>query len=245
MNISVCMATYNGRDYINDQINSILEQLSSEDEIIVVDDCSTDNTVKLLEAFNDNRIKIYKNSENRREVYSFGRSMSLANNPIIFLSDQDDIWIKDRVVKMKTQLLNSDKLLISSNFDIINNNPSKTVKPLNKLKAKESSKYLGNIVSIFLGKKDYYGCAMAFKHNFLKLILPIPTFVESHDLWIAIAGNMIKSNLHLEEQLLIRRIHSNNVTDQNRLFFAKLNARIIFLKSIIVLTYRLFNNKIV
>ena len=79
--------------------------------------------------------------------------------------------------------------------------------------------------------------------QFLHLILPIPSYVESHDLWMAIAANMTKSNLHIEEKLLIRRIHSNNVTDQNRPFFAKLNARLIFIESVLTLIYRLFNTK--
>ena len=95
MSISVCIATYNGEKFIQKQIKSILSQISLNDEVIVVDDLSSDNTVKIIESLNDKRIKIYLNNKNQREVYSFNRAIELAKNNFIFLSDQDDIWIGD------------------------------------------------------------------------------------------------------------------------------------------------------
>ena len=117
MNISVCMTTYNGERYVAEQITSILEELKSDDEVIVVDDCSKDGTVKILQDLNDLRIKIYVNDRNKGINVSFERAIYLANNDYIFLSDQDDIWIKGRVSLMVKKLIETSTLLVSSNFD--------------------------------------------------------------------------------------------------------------------------------
>src|SRR5436305_15139268 len=80
MGISVCMATYNGEKFIARQVRSILEQLAPDDELIVVDDCSSDGTVDAIRRLDDPRIAIHCNDRNRREVYSFSRAISLARH---------------------------------------------------------------------------------------------------------------------------------------------------------------------
>lgn len=238
MNISVCMATYNGEKYIIEQITSILEQLSSDDEVIVVDDSSNDNTVKILQDLNDSRIQIYLNDRNRGHVFSFSRAISLANNDIVFMSDQDDIWIKGRVLLMVKKLLDTGSLLVSSNFEFMDMNGKKIYEPVNRMKSSNSCEHLKNILGIFAGKTNYCGCAMAFRKNMVKLILPIPSFVESHDLWIPLASNLIGSNAHLDEKTLRKRVHNNNVTNTQRGLLPKLYSRFIFVKSIVVLLLR-------
>ncbi len=79
---------------------------------------------------------------------------------------------------------------------------------------------------------------MAFQKNMRKLILPIPPFVEAHDLWIALAGNLMGSNAHLDEKTLRKRVHSSNATPRGRSLFMKIRARAIFGMSIIVLLLR-------
>ena len=60
--ISVCIPTYNGEKYLNKQLDSILAQLGQEDEIIISDDSSTDNTINIIESYNDSRISLLKNN---------------------------------------------------------------------------------------------------------------------------------------------------------------------------------------
>src|SRR3954462_814281 len=117
MGTSVCIATYNGEKYVLRQLQSILAQLSPDDEVIVVDDCSTDGTVDVIKGLNDRRVATHINDRNRRAVYSFGRAISLARHRFIFLSDQDDLWLPGRVALM-TEALNT-ALLATSNFDWI------------------------------------------------------------------------------------------------------------------------------
>jgi glycosyltransferase involved in cell wall biosynthesis len=241
MNISVCIATHNGEKYLLDQMKSILGELKHDDEVVVVDDCSNDSTVEILQNMNDSRINIYKNKENMGHVFSFGRAISLAINDIVFMSDQDDIWIKGRVSLMTNKIIMSGCLLVSSNTYYMDTKGRELYFPVDKLKASESTKHLNNILSIFLGKTGYYGCAMVFRKQLTKLILPIPSFVESHDLWIALASNLFCSNSHLEEKTLIRRVHDNNSSIVRRSLYKKIWSRFIFGISIIVLLIRGIN----
>jgi glycosyltransferase involved in cell wall biosynthesis len=238
MKISVCITTYNGEKYVKDQIDSIIEQLTTEDEIIVVDDFSTDNTLNIIESINDLRIKIFNNGQNKGHVYSFSRAISLANNEIIFMSDQDDIWIKGRVKLMVNMLLESGASVISSNSLFIDAVGNRIFYSVDGIKKNNSNKYFRNILEIFMGKTNYFGCAMALKKDICKIVLPIPSFVESHDLWIALASNLFRSNCHIDENTLYRRVHNSNASIINRGLLQRIWSRIIFLRSIMVLLFR-------
>ena len=238
MKISVCIATYNGAKFVREQLVSIIKQLTSEDEIIVVDDCSSDDTLKIIEFINDLRIRIFKNDENKGPVYSFARAISLAKNEIVFMSDQDDIWVKGRVELMVNMLVKSGASVISSNSEFIDSVGNRIFYSVDGVNKNNSKKYFNNILAILIGKTNYFGCAMAFRKDICRIILPIPSFVESHDLWIALASNLIKSNCHIDEKTLDRRIHTNNISIINRGLLPKIWSRIIFVRSILVLLFR-------
>lgn len=232
------MATYNGTKYIEIQLQSILRQLDLNDEVIILDDYSTDETLDLVRKIDDKRIKIFKNEVNKGHVYSFGRVIELATKDIIFMSDQDDIWLDGRVKLMKDKLLNSGALLISTNSNFIDSDGKILDFSLDGVSSESSARHLKNIIDIFIGKTNYVGCAMAFKKELRNLILPIPFYVESHDLWIAMGANIIKSNLHIDEPTLSRRIHGENASIVKRKLLPKLWSRIIFLISLMHLYYR-------
>jgi glycosyltransferase involved in cell wall biosynthesis len=238
MAVSICMATYNGERFIRAQVASILCQLSSDDEIVVVDDCSTDSTVGVLNEFCDPRIKIYVNSRNESHVYSFSRSISLASNETILMSDQDDVWLKHRVGALVRHLSEPGVSLVATNFGYIDVDGNEIACEKSPLKASESRRHIRNIVGIFLGTRNYFGCAMAIGNALTDIVLPIPRFVESHDLWIALAGNVSRSIIHLEERTVMRRIHGSNVSVVKRRVCAMLWSRVVFAASIVVLLYR-------
>lgn len=244
MKISVCIGTYNGEKFLLKQLESILYQLSADDEVIVVDDCSKDRTIEILKSIKDDRIKIFINDKNRGHVYSFGRSISLANHDVIFMADQDDVWIAGRVELMKKELLSGKGLLVSSNSGFIDVNGNPLEYYLDGVHSVDSDNYLKNILAIFTGKTNYYGCAMAFSKRLNEVILPIPEYVESHDLWIAMAGNLLKANVHLDEETFNRRIHGNNASIVNRGLFAKLRSRWIFAKSLFEISVRIRRSKL-
>ena len=240
MTVSVCMATYQGERYVERQLRSILEQLGANDEVIVVDDCSRDRTVEVIESVGDPRIKLFRNPINRREVYSFGRAIELATGDIVFLSDQDDIWLPGRVQLMIDRLQKSGAALITSNFEWMDADERPLDVAFDGVSSEESARHLRNIVDIFIGKTNYFGCAMAFKRELVPLIVPIPSYVESHDLWIALAANQIGSNLHIDDKTQRKRRHDSNTTStvSSRSLFLKLRSRLIFARSMIDLSMR-------
>ena len=235
MTISVCMATYNGEKYVARQLETILAELSPGDEVVIVDDCSTDGTVRVIQGLNDPRLKLWSNERNRREVYSFGRAIELAKGEVIFLADQDDIWPPGRVELMVQGLRKSGALLVTSNFDWVDENEQPVFIAFDGVHAEASRRHLQNIADIFIGKTNYFGCAMAFRRELVPLITPIPAYVESHDLWIALAANVAGSNLHLDDKTLHKRRHANNATTtvSTRSLYLKLRSRAIFVQSLI------------
>lgn len=241
MPISVCMATYNGEAFISEQVVSILEQLQPTDELIVVDDCSSDGTLEIVRRIGDPRISIYENDHNKREVHSFSRAISLARNDIVFMTDQDDIWVPGRVQLMTQRLIGSGANVLCSNFTWIDAVGAPLDVEIDGVSASDSSRHLSNIVDILVGKTNYYGCAMAIRRAFVPIIVPIPRFVESHDLWIALASNLARSNVHIDEPTLLKRQHGRNATSpvSTRALHQKLWSRAIFGFSLLVLLLRL------
>ena len=240
MDVSVCMATYNGEKFIKKQLVSILDELDQHDELVIVDDCSKDQTVQIIKSCNDNRIKLYINNINHREVFSFNKAISFSKNRYIFLSDQDDIWIKGRISKMKNNL--SKTYLVSSNFRWINELDEEINIDYGGVDKKSSKKNIKNILDIYIGKTNYYGCAMAFERSILDYAFPIPSNVESHDLWFALVGNILRKNIHINDYTLLKRNHTNNATStiSNRSIFKKIFSRVVFSLNIITIIKRIF-----
>ena len=100
--ISVCLATYNGQRFIKRQITSILSQIGEEDEVVVSDDGSTDDTLTILRDLNDSRIRIIDGAHRHSPTWNFEKALEGARGEYIFLSDQDDVWMPEKVsVTMK------------------------------------------------------------------------------------------------------------------------------------------------
>jgi glycosyltransferase involved in cell wall biosynthesis len=93
--ISVVMATFNGEKFIKEQLETIISQTIQPQEIIICDDCSSDQTIKINESLNNPLIKIYQNSTKIGVVENFKKGVSLTKDGnFIALSDQDDVWFK-------------------------------------------------------------------------------------------------------------------------------------------------------
>lgn len=198
------MTTYNGEKYLNEQLQSILIQLEKNDEIIVCDDGSTDATLNILEDYRtkDSRLKIYKN-KNKGVILNFEDAISKCNNDIIFLCDQDDIWLDNKVKLVKSELTSKNKTLVLHNgLDIYENGSENTILIKNMKHG-----VIRNII-----RSNYWGCCMAFKKELVPHIIPFPKNVVAHDQWIGIIGEKRKESFFLDENLIFHRRHNNNVT---------------------------------
>ncbi len=217
MKISVCIPTYNGEKYIIEQLLSILPQLKETDEIIVSDDHSTDKTLELIRELNDSRIHVLTNQTKRnkqfksyyQKIYLVNRNinnaLSNANGDIIFLSDQDDLWLQGRVNKMVAELNSAD--LVVCNCTVVN-------ETLDILKASYFS-LMHPSSSLFrtFFKSSFHGCCMAFKSKVLQKSLPIPDDAVGHDTWIGLMALSYFKVGFIEEPLLLYRMHSSNASN--------------------------------
>ena len=239
--ISICMATYNGERYLPAQVASILEQMDADDELVIVDDASKDGTVAYLESLDDPRIRLYQNDHNLGHVQSFARAVGLASRSYILMSDQDDVWVEGRV-RLMSDALSAGWALVSTNSNFIDADGG-AIPPLQPgLRDVDSHRHFSNIFDIFSGHAPYYGCAMALREELRDVILPMPSYVESHDLWIAMAANVAGSNLHLKQATLLRRVHGTNASVVSRPLLQKIWSRIIFTRSYIQISLRLLKN---
>ncbi len=207
--VSVCMAAYNGVEHIQEQLDSILDQLDARDEIIVVDDGSSDGTRELLSNIKDPRVKSYFNDSNLGYVRNFEKALGLSSGEIVMLSDQDDIWLPGRVDALVESLKSAEA--VASNFSYFEGTP----RPIETLRLKSSpgGKRISNLLRLWIGIIPYYGCAMAFRASFVKVSLPFPPYLyETHDQWLAMLANVRGTMAHLERETLSRRLHANNTT---------------------------------
>jgi len=106
--VSVCMTTCNGEKYLKRQLDTILEQLDAEDEVIVSDDSSTDKTIQIIKAYGDNRIILLEDGNFGNPVLNMENALKRAQGEYIFLADQDDVWLPGRVEKVMEKLRNYD-----------------------------------------------------------------------------------------------------------------------------------------
>lgn len=206
MKISVCMATYNGEQYINEQIVSILKQLKAEDELIISDDGSSDKTSIIISEISDPRIKFIINDGEKGYTKNFENALKNSNGDIIFLSDQDDVWVDNKVEIMLKHLENSD--MVISNAKIVD----AQLKEIS-----ESHFLLYNVKTGFWNnflKTRYIGACMAFKREVLNRALPFPKHQKycAHDYWLTIVGEAFYKVILEDKPLLLYRRHGQNAS---------------------------------
>lgn len=123
MKISVALCTFNGEKFLKEQLDSILQQTISVDEIVVCDDVSTDSSLLILKNYEKEFpaiFKIYQNEENLGYVRNFEKAMSLCTGEIIFLTDQDDVWKKNKAEKIIDYFTqNPQKKIVAHDLNLI------------------------------------------------------------------------------------------------------------------------------
>lgn len=211
--VTVCMATRNGGDYIGRQLRSILDELEPTDNVIIVDDFSTDNTVSEIVGMGDERIEVVHNLTNIGYVRAFERALRLASGDVVFLADQDDVWIEGRRRELVRALAHHS--VVASNVVYFDGSTPRSPilqRPW-RLRGTSAAHRRRNRLRILIGIAPYYGCAMAMRREFIAQVLPFPEYLsESHDLWIALSANEFRTLGHVEASTLLRRIHSGNTT---------------------------------
>ena len=121
--VDVLMATYNGEKYLKEQIDSILNQTYQNIQLIISDDCSTDKTRQILRQYEkDDRVKVFYQEKNLGYVRNFEFLLKKIENDLYMLSDQDDVWKKEKIEKSVEKLENEGLDLVFGDLEVVDEN---------------------------------------------------------------------------------------------------------------------------
>lgn len=231
--VSVCIASYQGERYISLQLRSILDQLSADDEVILVDDGSKDSTCDKIFALQDPRLRVIRNARNQGVLRSFETALSCCTGEIVFLSDQDDLWLPKKVGTVLEIFLHDPEVaLVVSDAILIDENGNKIGDSFYSQRGRFRAGLWSNLL---VGK--FHGCTMAFRSNLLRSALPFPPAEEvHHDTWIGCINALIGGKTkYISEPLVAYRRHSTNVTGRTRLStYTRLKVRSLLLLGLLV-----------
>ena len=237
MKTSVAMATYNGADYIQEQLDSILRQTKAVDEVIICDDCSKDSTVSIVKEYIrqhrlQDRWRIEVNETNLGFGTNFIHAIGKTTGDLIFFSDQDDIWTPDRIEVMSSILEeHREILMLGSEYD-----PFESSEDAYKASPRDLKKFTGDhslehvklrAKSIFIGN---LGCCMCIRRSFFDQILPYWHEGWAHDefVWklaLCLDGAYIYHGITIR-----RRLHATN-TSMGKM--RDIGKRVIFLEDLL------------
>lgn len=213
--VSVCMIIYNGEKYIKEQLQSILQQLSPDDEVIISDDGSTDKTIETIHNLNDDRIRVLRHSAPTTNFsgtmgvcYKVGRNaenaLKEARGEYIFLADQDDVWMSGKVEACLDSLKHND--LVITNHIPVDSKLSYLVEE-DKITPIEKPTFINTLLHT-----QFLGCCMAFRKSLLYHILPFPSQPLMHDIWIGLMALKFGKIGLIQKPYLLYRRHGSNVS---------------------------------
>lgn len=206
---SICVATYNGEKHIEQQLRSILEQIAPNDEVIVSDDGSTDGTLQTVASIGDPRIRV-RHSEAHYFKDNFIEALREAKGDIIFLSDQDDVWLPGKYERCVNELKDVD--LVCTNSQMTDEN-LQVIEPDFFSVYHSGPGILKNAMN-----NTYYGSCVAFRRSLLEHALPMPPTREiGHDIWLGLVAEMTGRVKFIETPYLLYRRHEGTKTKTTRL----------------------------
>jgi glycosyltransferase involved in cell wall biosynthesis len=215
----VALCTHNGAQYLREQLDSIAAQIRPPDELVVCDDCSTDETVGILKTFASTSrfaVRVYRNQENLGSSKNFEKAITLCAGDVIALSDQDDVWRPDKLRHLEETFLEKPNVgMVFSDLEIVDENlqplgyrawQSVCLSPRRRRVVSKHSP-----LNILLKHNVVTGCALAFRAKWRDVILPIPDLGDGvlHDYWIALLMGALSAVVVIETPLVSYRQHSN------------------------------------
>jgi glycosyltransferase involved in cell wall biosynthesis len=222
MNLSIALCTYNGAVYLKEQLESIARQTRTPDELIISDDRSTDDTVRLIEEFAATAgfpVRLSVNKSNLGTAKNFEKAISLCRGDVILLSDQDDVWHSDKLESVERIFDAKPQLsLVFSNAELLDETLRRFDETLfDRLDFNDRKQRLiknGRALDVQLRENLICGCTVAFRANLKELVLPISGHGPLvHDGWIVLLIAAVGEIDFINRPLLKYRQHS---TQQSR-----------------------------
>lgn len=227
MKKSVCMAAYHGEKYIAEQLSSILPQLSAGDEVLVSDDAPGGETEMIVRSFarEDSRVR-YLEGPGQGVVRNFEFVLSQATGDVLFLCDQDDVWLPNKVERVMTAI-ESGACLVLHDASVTDGALSVT-EPSFFDKHGSKPGFLRNFL-----RNSYMGCCMAFTRQVAENALPFPKQIPMHDQWLGLVAEKTGKVVFLREPLLLYRQHGGNVTGGATTLRQKASWRLSLLRAVL------------
>ena len=212
--ISVALCTFNGGNFIGLQLESILNQSIPPDEVIICDDASTDDTIGIVRRIASGRsstIHIIQNEKSLGCVKNFEKAIKYTTGDIIFLSDQDDVWFKEKISSILIPFLESDNIGLVYSDAILTNT---ALKPTgNTLFGRRKNLHLSGkrLPHQFVRGVGINGCTMAFRSSLKDFVLPVSEAEGwGHDHWIAFIAHAVMDSRSIDKPLMYYRRHGHN-----------------------------------
>lgn len=212
-NIGVVLCTYNGEKYLRQQLESILAQTRPPEQILILDDCSNDGTVAIIKDYAkiDQRIRLIQNEINLGYTRNFEKGITLCDTDFIALSDQDDIWLPEKLERLAAELENNPGSgMAFCNAEYILADGTRT----GHLVSQEAN---GCTDDPILARKGLLERKWCVQGNFIlldaemkKLIIPNPIArSHGHDAWICLNAFFLRHPQYVSEPLSLYRLHNN------------------------------------
>lgn len=214
--IDILLATYNGATYIREQIESILNQNYQNIQLIISDDKSTDNTVEILKEYEkkDERVKIYLQEQNLGYINNFEFLLKQVENEIYMLSDQDDVWLPEKIEKTLEQLEKEQADLVFGDLEVVDKELNTIYPSFNEymLLDRKIKKQIGNYKLEYL-YNCVTGCTIMSKKEWVQKILPIPIDCKkyvAHDHWMGLIIALNGKIAYVDGKYIKYRQHGKN-----------------------------------
>ncbi len=212
--VSVCMTTYRGEKYREEQITSILENLATDDQFIISED---GDDIAFLEDLRKHGIPFQPmQGPGCGAVANFEYVLSHATEPFIFLSDQDDVWTKDKVEKTLKAFENPNCIMVVHDATLIDGEGKQIGDSFYTIRNSQSGIFKN------IWKNSYIGCCMAFRKQVLNYALPFPTTGTLHDQWLGLIAEQMGDVVFINDKLLHYRRHEDNVSGMQHLPVTKM-----------------------
>jgi len=206
--VSIALCTYNGEAYLREQLDSIVDQSYPAIELIAVDDCSLDNTLKILEEYAAKYpyIQVFVNPQNLGYIRNFEKALRLCNGDFIALSDQDDIWDLRKIEKQVKAIGNH--LLIYHDSEFVDQNGQSLYSKMSDI----MNLYRGDRPEAFLFFNCISGHSVLMKKELRDELLPFPN-AYFHDWWMGYVATNLGSIDFINESLVKYRQHQKADTN--------------------------------
>jgi len=223
--VDILLATYNGDKYIEEQLDSLINQTYTDWKLIVHDDGSKDRTVEIIKEYSSkypSKIELIEDSiKTGGAKNNFSHLMNFSTSPYIMFCDQDDVWVKNKIEMFYKKIIESEKLyrgvpiVVFSDLIVVNEELQVVCKSM--MKSQKLPFIIAESYELLKCQNIITGCAMMFNKQALLGSIPVPKDILMHDWWVSLVTAKKGKNIYLNEKTVLYRQHASNVVGHQRI----------------------------